>query len=197
MFMPRPCAEKGCGRPALSGSDRCIVHCPDVPGLLRSLPREKPARTIFADLDLAGVTLTDLPLDGAEIGGCRFTAATFERVSFCGAQLSLSFFDRGTFIGCDFSGATIMNCVFAGSELRDCRFEDCEIVQVNFLGIHGRRTPFDHSNLYGSRFVGSVLEEVSMRDCNLTRTFFDASHQAVVDFRSSNTAEAAFQEPLP
>ncbi len=69
-----------------------------------------------------------------------------------------------------------------------------ELVQVNYLGIRGVRTVFDHSNLYGSRFVGSWLEKVSMRDCNLKRAFFDLSHRQTVDFRTSNTEEASFLE---
>jgi uncharacterized protein YjbI with pentapeptide repeats len=194
MFVPRPCVEKGCGRPALSGSDGCVVHCADLAGLLRGLLQHPPQRLV--DLDLPGISIADADLRGAEIAGCRLTAATFQRVSFIGAQFQMSFLDRAVFSKCDFSGAAILNCVFAGSQLHDCIFIDCEIVQANFLGIHGLRTVFDHSNLYGSRFLASVLENVSMKDCNLTRTFFDAAHRPAVDFHSSNTNEATFQEPL-
>jgi uncharacterized protein YjbI with pentapeptide repeats len=81
--------------------------------------------------------------------------------------------------------------------LSGCSFVDCEIVQVNFLGIRCVRTGFDHSNLYGSRFVGSLMEAVSMKDCNLTRTTFDVGHRTAVDFHSSNTNEATFLEPVP
>ena len=88
----------------------------------------------------------------------------------------------------------MQNSVFAGSRLARCAFQDSEIIQVNFLGIQGERIRFDHSNLYGSRFIGAVLESVSMRDCNLTRTFFDIQHRGTVDFHSSNTAEAVFQD---
>jgi uncharacterized protein YjbI with pentapeptide repeats len=194
MFVPRSCAERGCGRPALSGSDGCVVHCADLPGLLTGLLLHPPQRMV--DLDLPGISLADADLSGAEIAGCRLTAATFQRVSFTGAQIQMSFLDRAVFSECDFSGAAILNCVFAGSQIHDCIFIDCEIVQANFLGIHGLRTTFDHSNLYGSRFLASVMEKVSMKDCNLTRTFFDAAHRPGVDFHSSNTNEAMFQEPL-
>ena len=71
------------------------------------------------------------------------------------------------------------------------------IIQGNFLGIRGVALSFDHSDLYGSRFVGSLLEKVTMRDCNLTRSSFDESHRGVVDFRSSNTNEALFIEVEP
>jgi uncharacterized protein YjbI with pentapeptide repeats len=196
MFVPRACAEKGCGRPALSGSDECVVHNGDTAGLLRGILEPRQGHPMLVDLDLAGVGLVDADLSSAEITGCRLTAATFLRVKFCGAQIQLSFLDRAVFTDCDFSGASILNSVFAGSELEGCSFLDCEIVQANFLGIHGVRTSFDHSNLYGSRFLASVLEGVTMKDCNLTRTGFDAGHRSTVDFRSSNTAEAAFQEPL-
>jgi uncharacterized protein YjbI with pentapeptide repeats len=197
MFMPRSCAHKGCGRPALSGSEFCIVHHPDPEGHVMGLLRSLGSPAALRDLDLPGIILTDVDLSAAEISGCRFTAATFLRVKFGGAQIQLSFLDRATFTECDFSGANIQNSVLAGSMLTGCSFVDCEIVQANFLGIRCVRTGFDHSDLYGSRFVGSLMEQVSMKDCNLTRTTFDEGHRTGVDFRSSNTNEAVFLEPVP
>jgi uncharacterized protein YjbI with pentapeptide repeats len=197
MFMPRSCTRKGCGRPALSASDSCIVHHPDPEGHVMSLLRTLGRPAGLRDLDLPGIIVSDVDLSAAEISGCRFTAATFLRVKFGGAQIQLSFLDRATFTECDFSGANIQNSVLAGSLLSGCSFVDCEIVQVNFLGIRCVRTGFDHSDLYGSRFVGSLLEQVSMKDCNLTRTTFDVGHRTVVDFHSSNTNEASFLEPVP
>jgi hypothetical protein len=194
MYTPRACSQKGCGRPALSGAPSCIVHLPDAAAHVASLftPGEGLA---LRDLDLPGILVEDADLARAEISGCRFTAATFRRVSFRGAQVSLSFLDRATFDHCDFSGASLLNVVMAGSQLVECSFVDSEVVQVNFLGISAARTVFDHSNLYGSRFIGSLLDGVSMKDCNCTRTFFDEAHKGVVDFRSSNVNEAFFQGP--
>ena len=194
MFVPRSCAHKGCGRPALSASDFCIVHHPDPEGHVRGLLRSLGSPASLDDLDLPGVIVSDVDLSAAEISGCRFTAATFLRVRFSGAQVHLSFLDRATFTDCDFSGANIKNSVLAGSTVTGCSFTDCEIVQVNFLGIRCERSIFDHSDLYGSRFVGSLMEGVSMKDCNLTRTTFDAGHRTAVDFRSSNINEATFLE---
>jgi len=91
----------------------------------------------------------------------------------------------------------MQNSVYAGSTISGCSFVDSEIVQVNFLGVRCVRTRFDHSDLYGSRFVGSIMEVVSMKDCNLTRTTFDEGHRTVVDFHSSNTNETIFLEPVP
>jgi uncharacterized protein YjbI with pentapeptide repeats len=194
MFAPRACAKKGCNRPALSGSPACIVHTPDAAGHVAGLVRRVGGNVILRDLDLAGIRLEDVDLSHAEISGCRLTAATFVRVKLASARIHLSFLDRATFEDCDFSQAVMQNSVFAGSRLLGCDLQDSEIVQVNFLGIQGTRIRFDHSNLYGSRFIGAVLESVSMRDCNLTRTFFDLPHRDAVDFHSSNTAEAVFQE---
>jgi uncharacterized protein YjbI with pentapeptide repeats len=195
MYTPRACSQPGCGRPALSGASSCIVHLADAAGHVASLftPRDGPLT--LRDLDLPGIRIEDADLGRAEISGCRFTAATFLRVSFRNAQIALSFLDRATFDHCDFSGASLLNVVMAGSQIEDCSFVDSEVVQVNFLGISASRTAFDHSNLYGSRFIGSLLEGISMKDCNCTRAFFDESHRAVVDFRSSNTNEAYFQGP--
>jgi uncharacterized protein YjbI with pentapeptide repeats len=195
MFVARPCAEKGCNRPALSGSDHCVVHTPDVEEHVRTLLRPREGRIVLEDLDLPGVRIEDADLSRAVISGCRLTAATLVRVKLAGAQILLSFLDRAGIEDCDFSGATLQNSVLAGSQLIGCSFEDCEIVQVNFLGIEGERLRFDHSNLYGSRFIGAVLGSVSMRDCNLTRAAFDLMHRDLIDFHSSNTAEATFQEP--
>jgi uncharacterized protein YjbI with pentapeptide repeats len=195
MFDPRPCADKGCNRPALSGSSGCVVHTPSAAEHVARLLRPGKEGIILRDLDLPGVRIEDMDLTGADISGCRLTAATFTRVKLISAQVHLSFLDRATFEDCDFSGGVLQNSVFAGSRLLRCSFNDCEIVQVSFLGVHGERLQFDHSNLYGSRFIGALLESVSMRDCNLTRTRFDVSHRDLVDFRSSNTGEAAFQEP--
>lgn len=196
MFAPRPCIKKGCNRPALSGSSGCIVHTADAAAHVAGILGPDGGGRVLRDLDLAGIRLEDSNLAGAEITGCRLTAATFVRVTFASARIHLSFLDRATFEDCDFSGAVMQNSVFAGSRLVGCGFQDSEIIQVNFLGIQGTRIRFDHSNLYGSRFIGAVLESVSMRDCNLTRTFFDPVHRDGVDFRSSNTAEAVFQELL-
>jgi uncharacterized protein YjbI with pentapeptide repeats len=194
MFDPRPCAEAGCNRPALSGSPGCIVHTPAAAEHVARMLRPKDGAVTLRDLDLPGVHIEDVDLSRAEIAGCRLTAATFVRVKLCSSQVHLSFLDRATFEDCDFSESVLQNSVFAGSRLLRCTFQDCEIVQVNFLGIQGEGLQFDHSNLYGSRFIGAVLDSVSMRDCNLTRTFFDAPHRTAVDFRSSNTNEAVFQE---
>jgi uncharacterized protein YjbI with pentapeptide repeats len=194
MFVPRPCSEKGCNRPALSGAAACAVHLPSASEHAAALMAPRNGRIVLEDLDLAGVRLQDLDLSGALVSGCRLTASTFLRVKLAGCQVSLSFLDRATFEDCDFSGASVQNSVFAGSRLAGCSFEDCEIVQVNFLGIQAERVRFDHSNLYGSRFIGALLVSVSMRDCNLTRTYFDLPHRDGVDYRSSNTNEALFQE---
>jgi uncharacterized protein YjbI with pentapeptide repeats len=195
VFAPRPCAENGCNRPALSGSAGCIVHTPTAARHVASLLQRKGGELILRDLDLPGIRMEDADLSRADISGCRLTAATFVRVKLSLARIYLSFLDRATFEDCDFSGAALQNSVFAGSRLLGCSFQDCEIVQVNFLGIQGERVRFDHSNLYGSRFIGAILEEVSIRDCNLTRTYFDFPHKSAVDFHSSNTNEAVFQEP--
>ncbi len=197
MFVPRQCAESRCGRPALSGADRCAVHHPDAAAHVRGLLVPVDGRIILADLDLAGIGLADLDLSGCQLTGCRLTASTLQRVKLSGASIQLCFLDRATILDCDFSGATILNTVFAGSKMEGCKLSDCEVIQVNFLGIRGVRTLFDHSNLYGSRFVGSWLENVSMRDCNLKRASFDLAHRQVVDFRSSNVDEASFLELAP
>jgi len=152
---------------------------------------------VLRDLDLAGAHIEDMDLSGVQMHGCRLTAATLARVALRGAQIHLSFLDRATFESCDATGGNYLNSVFAGCELVDCIFAESEIVQCNFLGIRAVRTRFDHSNLYGSRFVGSILEEVSMRDCSLMRTLFDAGHRAAVDFKSSNPNEAVFLEQSP
>jgi len=194
MYDPRPCADTGCNRPALSGSDRCVVHTPAAAAHVARLLQPRDGAIVLRDMDLPGVQLEDVDLSGADISGCRLTAATFVRVKLSSAQIRLSFLDRATFEDCDFGGSVLLNSVFAGSRLFGCSFENCEIIQVNFLGIHGETLKFDHSNLYGTRFIGAYLTGVSMRDCNLTRTFFDMPHKDTVDFRSSNTNEAAFQE---
>ena len=197
MFVPRACSHSGCGRPALSGAPSCIVHLPGAAAHVATFFGRPGERRPLVDLDLPGIRIEDADLSGAEISGCRLTAGTFVRVSFRGAQIALSFLDRATFEDCDVSGASLVNVVMAGSTMTDCSFADGEIAHVNFLGIHAMRTGFDHSNLYGSRFIGALLEEVSMKDCNCTRAWFDAAHRDAVDFRSSNTNEALFQEPTP
>jgi uncharacterized protein YjbI with pentapeptide repeats len=197
MFVPRPCATRGCGRPALSGADVCIVHHPAPSEHVRSLLKSAQGPLVLWDMDLAGARIEDVDLSGVEMHGCRLTAATLIRVKLAGAQIHLSFLDRATFEACDATGATLQNAVFAGSELAGCSFVECEIIQSNFLGIRALRTRFDHSNLYGSRFIGSLLEEVSMRDCSLMRTIFDVDHRTSVDFKSSNTNEALFLEQAP
>ena len=113
------------------------------------------------------------------------------------ASLNLTFLDRATLRECDFSGVSFLNAVLAGSRIESCPFTSSEIIQSNFLGITGVSVSFDHSDLYGSRFVGSWLEKVSMRDCNLTRAYFDSAHRAVIDFHLSNTGEAVFIEVEP
>jgi len=149
------------------------------------------------DLDLAGITLQDEDLSGIEISGCRLTAASLTRVRLSHATIQLSFLDRATLTECDLSGVNLLNAVFAGSHIESCPFNDSEIIQCNFLGISGVAVTFDHSDLYGSRFVGSWLERVSMRDCNLTRVYFDPAHREAIDFRMSNTNEAIFIEVAP
>ncbi len=197
MYVPRPCAQKGCGRPALAESNRCVVHHPDALAHVKDLLRAARSVAGLRDLDLTGATLENEDLGGMEISGCRLTAASFTRVRFCAAVIQLSFLDRANLRDCDFSGVNIQNSVFAGSTIERCRFADSEIIQANFLGISGTDISFDHSDLYGSRFIGSWLEKVSMRDCNLTRAHFDSAHRGVVDFHLSNINEAVFIEVEP
>jgi len=197
MFVPRPCAQKGCGRPALAESTLCVVHHPDAASHVREIFRAARSGAGLRDLDLTGISLQEEDLGDMEISGCRLTAASFTRVRLSGAIIHLSFLDRATIRDCDFSGSNIQNAVFAGSTIDGCAFSDAEIIQGNFLGISGNDITFDHSDLYGSRFIGSWLEKVSMRDCNLTRAHFDSAHLAVVDFRLSNTNEAVFLEVEP
>jgi len=151
----------------------------------------------LGDLDLAGIAIADEDLSDFVMSGCRLTAADFTRVTLSRASIQLSFLDRATFRDCDFTDVTIMNAVFAGSHFERCSFAGSEIIQVNFLGIRGVEVTFDHSDLYGSRFLGSWLDAVRMRDCNLTRAYFDAAHRDTIDFRSSNTNEATFIEEEP
>jgi uncharacterized protein YjbI with pentapeptide repeats len=197
MYAPRPCEQKGCGRPALAESTRCVVHHPDAVAHVKEILRAARSAASLRDLDLTGAIFEDEDLGGMEISGCRLTAASFTRVRFCGAFIQLSFLDRATLRDCDFSGVGVQNAVFAGSTIEGCRFTDSEIILGNFLGISGTDIAFDHSDLYGSRFIGSWLEKVSMRDCNLTRAHFDSAHRAIVDFHLSNTNEAVFIEVEP
>lgn len=197
MYVARACSEKGCGRPALSGTDACVVHCADAASHVAAILREARKTSSLRDMDLVGITVVDADLSGVEISGCRLTAASLTRVVFTRSSIQLTFFDRASIRECSFSGSTIINSVFGGSLLEECSFEDCELVQGNFLGIRGIGVRFDHSNLYGSRFVGAWLERVSMKDCNVTRVHFDAAHRAAVELRSSNTAEAVFLEEEP
>lgn len=197
MYVPRPCAEKGCGRPALAESNTCVVHHPDAAAHVKKILSAARSSSGLHDLDLAGITIQDEDLSGLQISGCRLTAASLTRVKLAGALILLSFLDRATLRDCDVMHASIVNAVFAGSRVENCPFEDSEIILGNFLGIRGVAVSFDHSDLYGSRFIGSWLERVSMKDCNLTRAHFDAAHRAVVDFHMSNTNEAVFIEAEP
>ncbi len=197
MYVPRPCAEKGCGRPALAESNNCVVHHPDAVAHVKEILKAARSSSGLRDLDLAGITIQDEDLSGLQISGCRLTAATLTRVKLAGAFIQLSFLDRATLRECDVTRVSIINAVFAGSRVENCPFEDSEIIQGNFLGIRGVAVSFDHSDLYGSRFIGSWLDKVSMRDCNLTRAHFDSAHRAVVDFHMSNTNEALFIEEEP
>jgi len=197
MFVPRPCAHRGCGRPALSGSDSCVVHHVDPVAHVKEILRVAHTSARMQDLDLAGITLEDEDLSGIDISGCRLTAANFARVRFSRTKIYLSFLDRTAMLECDFSGVNIVNSVLAGSRIENCPFTDSEIIQGNFLGISGVSVTFDHSDLYGCRFIGSWMKNVSMRDCNVTRAYFDSSHRTVIDFHLSNTNEAVFLELAP
>jgi len=175
----------------------CVVHHPDAASHVKEILRVGRSASGLRDLDLAGITLQDEDLRGIEISGCRLTAASLTRVRLSEAAIQLSFLDRATLKECDLSGTNLLNAVFAGSHMESCQLTDSEIIQCNFLGISGIAVAFDHSDLYGSRFVGAWLDNVSMRDCNLTRVHFDTAHRATVDFRMSNTNEAIFIEVAP
>ncbi|HTP59987.1 MAG TPA: pentapeptide repeat-containing protein, partial [Spirochaetia bacterium] len=122
--MPRPCAQKGCGRPALAESTLCAVHHPDAASHVKEILRAARGAAGLRDLDLTGISLQDEDLGGMEISGCRLTAASFTRVRLSGAAIHLSFLDRAALRDCDFSGANIQNSVFAGSTIDGCTFTD-------------------------------------------------------------------------
>ena len=69
MFDPRACAEKGCGRPALSGAPRCIVHVGDPALHVARILQEAGSPASLEDLDLPGISLVDVDLPGSDISG--------------------------------------------------------------------------------------------------------------------------------
>ena len=127
-----------------------------------------------------------------QIERCDLSGAVLERVRLSCSIFQLVFLDGAVLTDCNFSGAKIRSALFADSRIEGCTFTDCDLVLCNLMGVRCGGTVFDHSNLYGSRFIGARFEKVSMRDCNLTRTFFTRGQEADIDFRSSNTNEAIF-----
>src|SRR5208337_3574539 len=59
MFDSRRCAEKGCNRPALSGSAGCIVHTNDAAQHVAALLRRESGEICLRDLDLPGIRIED------------------------------------------------------------------------------------------------------------------------------------------
>lgn len=171
------------------------MHARDIASFVTRVTGMLREQKSLTDYDISGVTINDLDVEGVQITGSNLCGVRFERVAMKKAVFHLVFCDSAAFLGCDFSASTIQNSVFAGSLIENCRFSDCELLQCNFMGVRCRTTVYDHSNLYASRFIASSFVDVGMKDCNLTRVRFDGSVSGI-DFRSSNTNEAAFGQEV-
>ena len=196
MFTISPCAA-GCGRPAISGSNLCYVH---------QVNQEQETRRIVAaiaetettrDMVVAGMHFTGVDFSHHRYYGCNFRDACFSQCVFSGAVMRMCFFDFAEFTGCEFIRTDMQFVSFAGTRITGCRFEGSELVHVNFLGAAIAGTSFSNSNLYNSRFINAGLDKIQFTDCNVKQTNFISAVQTDVIFKSSNTAEAVFEQEEP
>jgi uncharacterized protein YjbI with pentapeptide repeats len=193
MFDPRPCSITGCAHSALTGLNVCAGHCRDLEAYSKKIVDILVQEKKIVDYDIAGIFLREVDLSGVQITACNLKGVRLYGAVLKRSVLKLVFSDRMEMSGCDFSGSTLQNSVFAGSLVEDCIFEDCDLLQCNFMGVIARRSSFSHSNLYASRFIGGEFDSVTMKDCSLTRTRFNADVRGI-DFHSSNLNEARFVE---
>lgn len=180
--------------------------------------------------DLSGIDWTDLPdgvLDArhcifrdtglldADLTGAKFTACTFERVRFAGANLvdavfsGCAFFDADSREGCDFGradldGAIFENCNLStarfglaglfGASFRSCKAGGADFEEARFSRQAGRvsvsRVAFVDTMLDMASFRAARLEDCLVSQCSLRQADLRQVSLARADLRGSDLSEA-------
>lgn len=190
MYSFESCAELECGKPRLSGSDRCAAHAADPTSLARETAARLEAAQDHRDLNLAGLRLSDLDLSGKRFFGLSFIGCGLSRVLFSGCVFRLCFFDRALIDSCDFSRIDAQFCSFGGARFRESAFEGSELLHANFSGAELVDCTLSGSNLYDSRFIRTTLVRTAVEDCDLKRVYLIPAKEEGVSYRFSNTNEA-------
>jgi len=149
---------------------------------------------VIKDLNAPGLNFISTDFSSRSFYGCNFMDSTFSMCLFTNAEIQLCFFDYANFIDCDFSGGNLQFLSFAGASIQNCTFENSELVHLNYCGTAINDTTFNNSNLYNSRFINAGIENTDFIDCNVKKVFFLQTKKENVSLKSSNTAEAVFEQ---
>jgi uncharacterized protein YjbI with pentapeptide repeats len=193
MFSLIPCAA-GCGKSAITGSQLCAIHAASPEREGARIGEYIAKRRIIKDLNAPGLHFESVDFSHRQFFGCNFNEASFDMCLFTGSLMRMVFFDFSRFENCDFSKTDMQFLSFAGCRFVNCTFEGSELVHLNYGGSVIKGCTFNNSNLYNSRFISTDVFHTDFVNCNLKKTNFIRLKQEQVNYKSSNTAEAIFEE---
>ena len=126
--------------------------------------------------ELAGVILSDVTLDRADLAFANLHAANLERVRAHGATLSKANLSGATMDGCDFTGAAMMNCKLGDGTIAGSAFDRAFLKHSTWY-----RAKIRGSSFTGAVFANAAIDQAEFVDCDLRGADLSvAEHDAVL-----------------
>ena len=93
MFSLAKCNEEDCSNKALTFRDKCFIHLKDKNAYITKIKNHFQKENILKDLELTGITLSDLNLSSKEFHYCNLSQVAFNNITIENSKLYLSFFE--------------------------------------------------------------------------------------------------------
>ena len=115
------------------------------------MPRPKfPADVVVMRVDGSSSFLTvaeHIRRGGKELAECDLSTMTFERVSFCEANLNGAKIHGSSFHHCNFKGANLKGAQLDSSSFQDCDFSLANLSDCNFQGVNLRKAKLNGADI--------------------------------------------------
>jgi uncharacterized protein YjbI with pentapeptide repeats len=139
MVLTPECLHPGCQNRSLSFSKNCALHLKEKDEYLGALYELLRSKTEFWELNLSGLHLPELNLEGKVIYGSDFSDCRIDLLNLSAAVIKYCFFDfsyiqKLTAKNITSSLLLLQRCFIAQGEL-----SGSDIIHTNFNGIRGRQ----------------------------------------------------------
>lgn len=116
-------------------------------------------------MDMRGIDLFDVRLEGCFLGGVSFQFACLHAVDFSRGRMGMN--------NTNFDGARLLACNFHESDLCNASFQRCVISECDFTGARLHRCRFDSSSIQHCLFTQADVDGANFTKAAFLKPVFD------------------------